>query len=380
MADDEKNPVSPQDETETFFAEIEDYQKRMVSDWETAKDAYKKKIDEIMTDFVENNVLNADDLSTVTAPEPATEAPPPPPPPPHRSSDPKMEKLIRGAEEALRDVQQRAKRAVTGKESVWPVPSARRFPSAGRSVPFTRRGWWAGGAGLALAAATLVFLFLPGVHREALPYAHTGPLIVDTDRVFIADWFRQDLYVHGRGAGLPILAVENLPNEFLSGMAKADKFWWSADGTSGEILKHAASVDHRVLDRLTVEGKASSIFWDGKNLWSVNADRKVLRRHNGETAEEVSETFPLPDGAMSALFISDRRLWSLDGKSRLIRVFRLQETPNLIATFDLDPFVAGATPTGLWVEKSRVWITTENPPTLLRIPRRRLVRSSADAF
>src|SRR5688572_4824312 len=111
-AEDEKKKLP--DETETFFAEIEDYQNRMVTDWESAKDSYKKKIDEIMTDFAKQGAFPADDFSS--PPTPGEPPPLSPPRPAAAAPDAKIDRLMAGAEAALREAHDRTQGVFPGPE------------------------------------------------------------------------------------------------------------------------------------------------------------------------------------------------------------------------------------------------------------------------
>jgi hypothetical protein len=73
-------------------------------------------------------------------------------------------------------------------------------------------------------------------------------------------------------------------------------------------------------------------------------------------------------------------LWLLDGKSRLANVYRLQKPLLQLGSFDLDPFVKTATPTGFAMIDKQMWVATENPAQLIRIPISRLRKSKTESF
>ena len=186
------------------------------------------------------------------------------------------------------------------------------------------------------------------------------------------------LYVHKKTRGLPLVNVEVLPNDFLTGLAfSADKIWTS-NGIGAEIQEHQRTTDHPVSTRVPSPGKnPTGLYFDGTDLWSLDDISKKLTRHRGNDIEEIKESFQLPSIEVTALASNKSRMWILSKKSREIHVFRVGDPVKQTAAYDLDPFLKGATPTGLFMEGSHVWLTTENPAQLLCLSRRKVMRSPA---
>ena len=245
----------------------------------------------------------------------------------------------------------------------------------------TRRVWWAvGGIGTIVVSAIFYWMFWR-VTTIPLPYSHTmGPILLN-DRVYIFDWFRRSLYVHEDKNGFPIRSVETVPNTLASGMALSAKILWSLDSLDKKILLHATSPDHQVTSSFSTPGeKPVGLYYDGTDLWSADLAEKQLYRHHGNDVEDIRDRFPLPDLTLTSFTFRKSRLWILDGKSRLINVYRLQKPMAQIGSFDLDPFLKGASPTGFAIDGRKLVLVTENPSVLIRIPIERLRKSTTDSL
>ena len=106
-------------------------------------------------------------------------------------------------------------------------------------------------------------------------------------------------------------------------------------------------------------------------------DSKILYRLRADDPTEVRDQFDLPLAHVTAINIQAKRLWAMDGKAREVTLFRLQKPLKTLGTYDLDPFIRGATPTGLSISGKNAWIVTENPSAILRIPLRKLKKSES---
>jgi hypothetical protein len=100
----------------------------------------------------------------------------------------------------------------------------------------------------------------------------------------------------------------------------------------------------------------------------------MVYHHRGNDLEEVIDRYGLPPMTLAAFQVRDRHLWALDGKSRELYDLRLQLTPKVIGVYDLDPFIGESAPTGFFIEGQNVWLTTDEPASVIRIPLKRLRR------
>jgi hypothetical protein len=206
-----------------------------------------------------------------------------------------------------------------------------------------------------------------------LPYPHPSCLDITNGKVYIVDWFRKALFVHEFKAGLPLLSVENLPNNFVTGLAFNNKSFWTLDGFSQKIIEHAFSNEHRVMGSVPSPGKKSvGLLWDGTDLWTADLEGKKLYRLYGNDISTIRNQYTLPAGSATAFYLKNNRLWLLDGLSREIVIYRLQEPLRQLTVYDLDPFLRGGSPTGIYVEEKKIWVLTDGPSRLIQIPIRTL--------
>lgn len=349
-------------EAAELVGDIEDYQKRLEREWEVAKVAYESKINRIMDEFLTEGMA---DIKESAKNAPKTE------------SSPHLKHLMADVEDELRRMQDKPQLPFSGFSKPTIARGTAR-PFFANTIKNETRGL---AVGLFLLIAGMAYSYLNAVTTVRLPYTHTlGPIVVN-NQVYIMDWFRKALYIHGDAMGLPILSVEFLPNDLATGFALSDKTVWSIDSFNAKILLHNTSPDHQVNNSVsTPETKPVGLFFDGTDLWSADQDSKKLYRHRGNDVEEIRDTYQLPDMTITAFAFQRNRLWVLDGKARLIRVFRLQKPMLEMGVYDLDPFLKGATPTGFTMKGRRVWLVTENPANLVTIPMFRLKHSKPEGY
>jgi hypothetical protein len=227
--------------------------------------------------------------------------------------------------------------------------------------------------GLGLAAAALIigglyFQFVRVPFSTPLPYIHPSTIAFVNDKVFIVEWFRKALYEHRFQKGFPIQQVENIPNNFLSGVAFSDKYLWTLDAFGKQILQHSLASDHRVLKSFpTPGGRPAGLFWDGTDIWTADLDEKKIYRHFGNDPETVRTEYGFSNFSVTSLYFKENRLWVLDGKSRMMHLCRLEDPLRVVASYDLDPLLKGATPNDFTLRGNTFWLLVENPPQLLRL-------------
>jgi hypothetical protein len=341
------------------FSELDDYQRRIETDFETAKNSYKDKIDKILDEFMNQQDMPRSATSSSPSPRPSFQDPS------SSSVESRMEHLLERVERTLHP------------------GSAFRRPSiiniSWQPFYHRRHAWLMTAGALLLGAAFLIYMVAQSPKAIALPYTHPSTLVFASDRVYIIDWFRKVLYQHSYKTDLPILQVENIPNNFITGCALSDKYLWTLDGFNHQILQHSLANDHRVLKQFPSPGKKpAGLFWDGSDLWSSDEDEKKIYRHYGTDPETIKNEYSFSGLNITSLYYRENRLWILDGKSRMVYLFRLEDPLRALATYDLDPLLNGATPTDFMLKDGKFWMLTEGPPQLLRFSRRSLDKLKAN--
>ncbi len=362
-----------------FIEDLDSYQRRLDSEWERAKHAYQERIDQIMDEFIQPESSAPGRSEAPVPPSPAAPTRPENQADtgPRRSAAREFDDLVHHMEGELRrlgdknrQVEYLTTRPPLEIREAW-QSTVRRLRSRAAAVVALTLLIIGTGAGFFAWQRTID----PVV---ALPYTHAGLPVLTSDRIYVVDWFRHTLYVHSRRRGLPIVSVENLPNSFAAGLALSGKALWSVDGMERTLLQHTLTPDHPVTSSVKLAGdQPSGLYYDGQDFWTAASG--TLSRLRGNDPEEVRDEFPLPPVTVTGLQTSLGRVWILDGKSRELLFYRLQKPLRPLASYDLDPVLSGATPTGFAIDGKTLWITTENPVSLRHTPLSTLTRSDNPA-
>ncbi len=357
------NRAVPPDNAPPAAAELMDdidaYQKRIEREWESAKTIYQSRISEIMDEFLKKGSEAPANGHTTSG---------------HKSAAPSqdtLEKMVSRVANELRNMDSRPHQNPAAPERLQlPAPAPRHtFLKKFLTVAF---------AGALVAAAALT-LRMP--EWTALPYARTGGIAVANGNIYVADWLRKTLYVHSIKRGAPIAAVEALPVGLVAGLQPKGDVLWTIDGLTHEILKHTMTPDHQVTDRFPApDAKPVGLVLDRDDLWVAGLESKTLYRLRADNPADVRDRFEFAAGNVTAMQMQAKRLWVLDGKAREMTVFRIQKPLKALATFDLDPFLRGSTPTGLAISGSTAWIVTENPSAIVRVPLSKIKKSKSSEF
>lgn len=346
-----------------ILADLDAYQERIENQWESAKNLYQDKINKILDEFIQQNLHN--------------------PPPEHPSKNPSGTALPRvspaQSEARLEQLLKRAEHVINLANKNSRGYSPRLEPSPFQLGWNPSRSLWSRifiGHKKIILGLTLCLIVLGGwaityrsVRIIPLPYTHATGLVIENEKVFVIDWFRRTLYTHKKSRGFPILAVENIPNQFVTGFAKSTEKMWTIDGVSAEIIEHSLSSDHFSLSKVASPGKKPvGLYFDGVDLWSMDEGTKILYRHHSKDLEEIKSTYRLPNISVSAMSVIKNRLWVLSEKSRMLFEFRLEDPVRELREIDLDPYLKGSSVTSFAMDEKTLTLTTENPTTLVRIP------------
>jgi hypothetical protein len=336
-----------------------DFEHKLDEEWQSTREAYQERISSIMDDFLTKGL----DQET------------PEPPPSSRSrgsgvSRDALESAVRRMAQEMRNFENRQRAAAATAPLALPAPARK---------PRTK---WIAGAIVALAVIAGLYGIWSYQQVGAytpLPYARTGAVLILDGKIYIADWLKKSLYVHAERRGAPILSVEGLSSELLTGLAANERGMWTTDGLTNEIARRAKTPDHSVVEKFKAPAdRPEGLVIDRDAMWTTAGGK--LYRLRSDDPSDVVEKFAIPGVSVTALQMRDRRLWALDGKAREIAVFRLQKDLKPLATLDLDPFLRGGTPTGLAIQGSDAWIVTENPAAIVRVPLRKLKKSRQSEF
>jgi|GEM_PF-6207827 len=342
-----------------IWKDIDAYQKHLELEWESTKKSYQDKIDQIMDDFLKKNgnILEEEIKKDAT----------------------KKESPADDYKEILKDIQKTLTRNEE-RNRLLPFPTKASAPII--TVFWDKRQLW-----IKYRRILWTFMLLLGVSYFAwksyfsiqdmtsLPYTHTSGLLIQDKKVYIADWFRKTLYVHQLKKDLPLISVESIPNQFVTGFVFTNKNLISVDGFEQKLLVHVLTNDHRVLNKFDTPGAApAGLDWDGTDVWVADNAKHLIFQLHGNELTDIRKQYSFLGLTITAFRIDDHRIWALDGTTRELHILRMQEPLKSLVVYDLDPFLKGGTPTGLHVNKKAIWVTTDNPSTLIRISLKTLNR------
>lgn len=361
-------PLSPAD----ILSSIDEYQKKLELTWESTKSEYQKRMDDILQDYLKdepeepiNHPFPENEKRTKNSPDDRV---------PPFSKTASFKSMLTQAERALQNSERENRLSV-----VYRGPAVSPLPV--RVKKWAKTSLLLSVAGALGAVSFFCFSLFHVAPNNPLPYSHAaGPVIVG-NRIYVVDWLRKSLFIHALKRDVPILAVENVPNNFVTGLAVSGAHLWTVDGFGRKIIQHALTPEHQIIREITTPAKSpAGLFWDGRDLWSADTESQTLYRHKGNDPEEILDQFQIPDAKITSFYIRENRVWTVDRDARVVSVFRLQNPLKALGSFDLDPFLEKAVPSGLWVHKSNLWIVTESPTRLLRIPLRKLKKSNPNDF
>jgi len=338
--------------------DIDAYQKRIEREWESAKNIYQSRISEIMDEFLKKG-------SEAPTNGHSTGRKPPAP------SQESLENMVSRVANELRNMDSRARTNAVAPERLQLPAPANRHPVWKRFLML--------GLSTAVAIAAVLSWRMP--EWTPLPYARTGGIAAANGKLYVADWLRKTLYVHAIKRGAPISAVEALPVGLVAGFQPTGDALWTVDGLTHEILRHTMTPDHVVTDRFPApDPKPAGLVLDRDDLWVAGLESRTLYRLRADDPTDIRDRFEFPAANVTAMQMQSKRLWMLDGKARELTVFRIQKPLKALATFDLDPFLRGSTPTGLSLRGSTAWIVTENPSAIVRVPLSKIKKSKSSEF
>lgn len=376
---------------EDIFKEMDDFQKRLETEWESAKGSYQQKIDQIMTDFIQlkekENPFEANPKAPI---HPKEKIGLPPPTdvvkkvprestPASPLKDPAVDEMFNDVQKALKKIEKKSRHLST---ISFDKPSVINMPTYSYSYhPWYRRifPWLAGLCLITSAMAAYWFFVLAIPPYTKLPYTHTTGLLINNSELRAVDWFRKALYVHSMRKGFPIVSVENLPNPFVAGFCITNKALFSLDGMNQNILEHSLQPDHRVMNEFAFpDRKFVGLGWDENDLWTFDQKEKMLIEFKKTDFGEIKNQYAAPHIETTAFQIMNNRVWILSGNTRELLIYRLQNPLRLLQSYDLDPFITKGSPTGFAVDKKTVWVMTDDPAGIIKIPRSDLQKTTSN--
>lgn len=229
----------------------------------------------------------------------------------------------------------------------------------------------------AVAVCAVAFTFLKSGFNsgtdDVFPMPHTraaGLCLGSGERLFFADPQRQLLFTVSAQDG-QVKTVQGFHVVALTGLAFDGISFWSAG--SGGIARHEAPGRYQPARSYPEAGSAiAALDWDGKYLWTAGPGSPLMRYLPGERLIP-SGSYTAPAAMSAGFHVAGENLYILDPSSARLRRYKIGAGIGPGSEAALGPFIPGKCRlAGFALDKSDLWLITENPPELRRIKLKRL--------
>lgn len=154
-----------------------------------------------------------------------------------------------------------------------------------------------------------------------------------------------------------------LPYQNPTGIAWDGRYLWVADWSVQTIYKHEVNSALSLKQYFPMSGIPIMSLAVGKDcLWTVGQDRRI-RKHLIDGKLTMAAIFEVPNVAPSAIAWDGRYLWTCDAESRNIYKHLADDKLTVVATYNYP----GKNPVGMaWIGKD-LWIADEDSGRLFRL-------------
>lgn len=161
-----------------------------------------------------------------------------------------------------------------------------------------------------------------------------------------------------------------LPGISAGGIAAGRGSIWTLDPSKGRILQLNAETCEVLSSAQSPGPKPESIHIGPSTLWTTDASTSKVYRHALDEELSVVMSADLPREPVVGMARAGNHLYVAFGPSRTLRRFDVTARMAEAGGADLSPYLpAGASLTGLALDKAWVWALTESPAGLTRISR-----------
>ncbi|MFC1679648.1 hypothetical protein ACFL2T_05510 [Elusimicrobiota bacterium] len=243
-----------------------------------------------------------------------------------------------------------------------------------------RRRWpWVVGALALLVAAIPWFSSLIG-RDHPVSFSHPTALVWRDGELWAADWKEQAVYRLSRGlTGLKEDGRFPVPQSHIMGMALDGEDFYLADSWKKQIELWRLKDGLFLLKRAwpSPGESPSSLYFDGKHLWSADKTERRIYRHELDDELTVLQSFPVEHSPVG-MFSDDEQFWSADSEARLVYRHRWDRLLSLVASYRLGEFSDGKTPLSSFTMRGgQVWVGRDGLNRILERPLWRFKREAA---
>jgi DNA-binding response OmpR family regulator len=171
-----------------------------------------------------------------------------------------------------------------------------------------------------------------------LPYRHPAAMAFSDGKLWVADWFTQSVYVHDP-ATRAVERVVYFTDEMPAALAIGGDSAWTVN-SAGKIARRQKDGKLSVLAR-TPGPRTLGLAFDGLYLWTLDADKRLIRKRLPDDALTEIASFPYPGSKGAALVWDGRSLWSLDAGNRELVRHNLERPDEALEKISLPEYRDG---------------------------------------
>jgi len=243
----------------------------------------------------------------------------------------------------------------------------RKFLPVETKKPLTqkqRRLIYAGCLGVLLLVVLGFVMFKRSIPYKTFRLASSYPTALSwhNDDLWITDWHGQSIFRYRIHEGLvSIVDVFNFEDFQPISIAVSDDYVFTISG-DGFIRRHRKD-SKLTLDRIiAAPGKApTGLAWDGKNLWSCDAEEHKVYLH--DVYLKVKKHFEIPANNPVGIVWTGKTLWVADGKERVVwKLDARREPPRVFGPYYLKIFKKkkNLKLSGFTAYEGDIWLVSEN--------------------
>ena len=230
---------------------------------------------------------------------------------------------------------------------------------------------------LALVILSMIFVpkvFSPGkVESYGAPSENISGISVDGKTIWLCDWLKQEIYSTQILDGQMVMKkTYRMKNIYPVGLAASNSYLWTCDGWSKKINKQIYDENLSALASYSSPGtNPSSLCFDGKTLWSIDADSKMIYKHDMSDSQLAPErSYKSPCQKPIGFSYDGKNYWSVDAESKII--YKHDSDMGVSEQFQMN--LVNKKLSAVLVDKKYVWIAFEGEPQVVRYPRKRIIR------
>ncbi|PIU20517.1 MAG: hypothetical protein COT18_01790 [Elusimicrobia bacterium CG08_land_8_20_14_0_20_59_10] len=247
----------------------------------------------------------------------------------------------------------------------FPAPAGEAPPAARPGVRGSRRG-----PAYSFAAALVLLLGCAAVYRyirvsSASYYreypgvaANISSFVWTKDKLYAGDWLAQNVTVYVQDkAGLSLKQTFPLKKTHISGLAVADGTLYVADSWKETIEARTLAPGLPLQKRLSLPDKVVALFYDGKYLWTCDAEGNVVSRTLDPGLTPVI-SFKLPEKP-DQIFKDGKYLWAAVSATGKIYRHKIDGACSLDGVFTLKTLKAGYPLSAFAWKNGRLWVARD---------------------